>query len=225
MSAFRTTVPWHHVLRVLLAIAGITCIFFALKHLPLADVTAISWSSPLFTMVFAAILLSDRVDWRRWVAAMIGFAGVIIMTQPSTASFQLASLMALGAAILVGGELVMLRVIAQRDRTMTAIVVNNGLGVVFSFLLALPVLQWPSLAQTFLLVSVGVLTVIGQSLNLRAFALKEASFIAPFLYVTVIYAFFFGYLFFSEVPTWSIYIGTLLIISSGIYIAQHRTST
>jgi drug/metabolite transporter (DMT)-like permease len=96
--------------------------------------------------------------------------------------------------------------------------VNNGLCAILSGVLAAAVWRWPSPEQWLLLISIGLTTVVGQIAFLRAMTIGEASFVAPYLYTTLIFSALYGYLFFSEVPGLVSYLGAGLIISSGLYL-------
>ncbi len=213
-----TAVPHLHALRVGFGVAGVLCMFAALAHLPLAEVTAIAWANPLIAMLLAALFLGDRISARRWLWAVVGFAGVLIMLRPSGAAFAVEGLFALGAALFVGAEVATIRALALRDRPLTVLVVANGGGAVAASALALPVLVWPSAWQWPLLAATGIAMVAGQLLFLGAIRLRETSFVAPFYYATLVFAFAFGMVLFGEVPDLWVYVGAGAIVASGIAV-------
>ena len=216
---FRTRVPHIHALRVACGMGGIACLFAALGSLPLADVTAIAWSNPLVAMVVAAIFLKDKVDARRWLWAVLGFAGVLVMMRPTGAAFGVEGLLAVGAAILIGAEVVTIRLLSQRDGPLTILAFANAGGCAAAAVLAWPVLVWPAPAQWFLLAATGSVMVIGQIFFMAALRARETSFVAPFYYATLIFAFIYGVIFFDEAPDLSVYIGSTMIVASGIAVA------
>lgn len=219
-APWRPNAPfWIHFGRVAMGLGGLICVFWALTALPLADVTAIAFSSPIFTMFFAVMFLGEVVGIHRPMAALVAFIGVLIMVQPTSDSFHILALVALLGAVFTGAEVVFLRVLAQRDHPVTILMINNGLGALMALALALPVLSWPAPAQWPLLAGVGVAMVTGQLIFVRAMAAGEANFLAPFYYSNLLYAALFGFLFFGEIPQWTSYLGAALIVGSGIYIA------
>lgn len=221
-GVFRTQIPVKHGLRIVFGVAGVTASFAAVGMMPLADAIAIAWTSPIFAMIFAIIFLGERVVPLRWAGAALGLAGVVIMNQPGAGVLQTGALIALLSAILVGAEVVTIRLLAQSDNPLTILAINNLSGAVISGLACIPVFQMPDLAQLPYLIGVGSVMVCGQLLFIRAAAIGEASFIAPFYYSTLIYAAFFGLLFFGEIPGLHLLAGGGLIVASGLVIAFAR---
>ena len=208
-----------HLGRVACGLGGLICGFTALTVLPLADVIAIAFSSPLFTMILAVMFLGEAIGVRRSAAALVGFIGVLIMARPGPETFQVIALVALLGALFTGAEVVFLRRLAARDHPLTVLFINNGLGTVMALALAWPVLRWPGAAEWPLLAAVGVTMVTGQFIFVRAMAKGEAGFLAPYYYSNLLYAAFYGYVFFAEIPGWHVYAGAALIIASGVYVS------
>lgn len=221
-SVFRTAIPMRHVLRVVFGAAGVAGSFTAVGLMPLADALAIAWTSPIFAMVFALLFLKERVVAVRWLGAAFGLAGVIVMTQPGAGMLQLGAMGALASAIFTGAEVVVIRTLAITDRPLTVLAINNLVGMIISGIVAAPFLQMPDPSQWPYLIGVGSMMVFGQLLFVRAAALGEANFIAPFYYSTLLYAALFGLLFFGEVPSLHLLIGGGLIVGSGLIIAFAR---
>jgi drug/metabolite transporter (DMT)-like permease len=218
-TVFRTAIPARHIQRVLFGVAGVATLFAALDEIPLGDAVAIAWASPLFALLFAALFLGERVDSRRWIAAAVGFIGVAIMIRPTGAAFEPAALLALASAIFVGGEVVTIRLLATRDSTLTILAINNGLGMLIACVAAAPVFVMPSGHQFLLLIAVGVVMLTGQAIFLKAVAIAEASFVAPFYYATLVWAALIGLVVFGEVPELPLIVGAGLIVASGIYVS------
>ncbi|HSP24131.1 MAG TPA: DMT family transporter [Saliniramus sp.] len=216
---FRTNAVHIHAMRVACGMGGIACLFAALGRLPHADVTAIAWSNPLVAMVIAALFLGDRVDARRWLLAALGFAGVLVMMRPTGAAIGRDGLLAIGAAVLIGAEVVLIRLLAQRDGPLTILAIANAGGCVAAAALAWPVMVWPAPAQWLLLAGTGVLMVIGQLMFMAALKARETSFVAPFYYATLIFALVYGVIFFGEIPDFYVYLGSAMILASGVTIA------
>ena len=220
VAAYRTAMPLRHVQRVLLGFAGVTCIFAAVRAIPLGDVTAIAWAAPIFTLVFAAAFLGERVRATRWTAACVGFAGVLVVMRPSAAAFEPAALLALLAAVCVGAEVATIRLLASRDPTLTVLAINNTLGAVIAVLVAAPFAVLPSGPQLLALAGVGVVMVTGQAILLKALAIAEASAVAPFYYATIAWAAAYGALFFDEAIGWRFLAGAALIAAGGAVVAM-----
>jgi drug/metabolite transporter (DMT)-like permease len=219
---FDSRIPHWHVARVACGMAGVAGIFVAVRHLPVADVTAISFSSPLFTLLIAAALLGESVSRRRWLAAAVGFAGVLLIVRPGSTAFDAASLIVLATALVIGIEMAIIRRLARQDPPIMIVLSSNALGAVAGLALALAVWVWPAPAQWPFLVAVGGLTVLGQLMFARASALGEASLVAPFTYASILFATLYGLVFFAEVPAWSMLAGTALLIAGGIAMQRGR---
>lgn len=215
----RTKIPMMHMTRGGIGILGNFCLFYSLTHLLLADAMALQFSRPLFMIVLAALFLHEVTGWKRGIATMVGFTGILMMTRPfGAAGFEPAVLVgALGAFF---GALVVVA-IKQLSRTETTKVIMFYYafwGAIFSFIPALLVWQTPSWHELWLLVLVGFLGIAGQSLITHGVTLAETTVVLPFDYLRIVYAALFGWLLFSEVPgLWSI-VGALIIVVSTLYI-------
>lgn len=214
-AAFRTSVPLRHLQRVGFGIAGVVCIFGAAAAMPLADAVAIAWSAPIFTLLFAAYFLKERVGRLRWLAAGVGFAGVLVLAQPGGGG-DAATAIALLAAAFVGAEVATMRVLATRDTSLTVLAINNVLGAFIACSAAAFVFVVPSWPQFLALVGVGAVMVTGQAIFIRALAMAEASALAPFYYATIAWAALIGVAVFGEQPTWALALGGALIAAGGI---------
>lgn len=217
---FDTRIPHWHVARVACGLAGVAGIFISVNHLPVADVTAISFSSPLFTLLIAAFLLGESVSRRRWLAAAVGFAGVLLIVRPGSTAFGAASLIALGTALVIGVEMAIIRRLARQDPPIMIVLSSNGLGAIAGLGLAAAVWVWPAPGQWPFLIAVGGLTVLGQLMFARASALGEASLVAPFTYASILFATVYGFAFFGEVPAWSMLAGVALLVAGGVVMQK-----
>jgi drug/metabolite transporter (DMT)-like permease len=219
-AVWHTAQPWRHLQRVALGAGGVTLLFAALGSLSLADATAIVWSAPLFTLLFAATLMGETVTRRRWGAAALGFLGVLVMMRPGAGAVDPMALVALVAAVFIGAEVATIRILATRDGALTILALNNAMGAVLACLAAVPVFVMPGMAQLFGLVGVGVLMLCGQAIFLLAAARAEASALAPFYYATLVWAAVIGALAFGEVPDVALLIGAGLIVAAGVGVGM-----
>ena len=101
----RTGHPLRYAFRASAGVAGVALMFFAIAVIPLANATAIGFSSPIFAMIFAVLLLGEKANRFRWLAAAVGFAGVVVVAGPDFSAFGMASLIAVAAAVCMGGEI------------------------------------------------------------------------------------------------------------------------
>jgi drug/metabolite transporter (DMT)-like permease len=216
----RSQVPALYLLRSGGGVASATCIFIGVAHLPVADVTAISYASPFFALMLAALFLKEKVRGARWGAVALGFAGALLITRPTPETFQVMALVPFAAAFAMGVEVICARFIAQRDSVGTTMVWTNGVGLLITACLMPFLWSTPTWEQAGLIVLIGLITVSGQVLMIKAMSEGEASLLAPLFYSTLVYATLFAWLTFDEVPvTWT-WAGSSLIIASGLWLAR-----
>jgi drug/metabolite transporter (DMT)-like permease len=210
-----------HALRSLSGTVSMFCLFAALTMIPLADVTAITFTAPMFLTVLAMLFLGERIHRFRWAALGIGFIGVLIMVGPHLSFAEgrsLGAFVALGAALFSAIAMMFLRAMSGGEH---AITITFYFSLTFMFCSALTALQgWPmpTPAQWLLIVLAGVFGVLGQLLMTFSYRYAEASTIAPLDYSNMIMAVLLGYLFFDEIPLLSVWIGAPLVIGAGLII-------
>lgn len=210
-----------HALRSLSGTISMFCLFVAVASIPLADVTAITFTAPMFLTVLAMIFLGERIHRFRWTALAVGFLGVLIMVGPHltfAGQAPIGVLLALAAAMFSAVAMVFLRSMSVGEH---AITITFYFSLTFSGCAALTALQgWPmpTAAQWWLIVIAGLFGVAGQLLLTYAYRYAEASTIAPLDYTSMVAAVILGYLFFDEIPGLSIWIGAPLVVGAGLII-------
>lgn len=219
LPALRTQYFGVHLLRGVLNIISGTLFYLGLTHLPLAENTAIAFAAPLFVVALSYPILGESVERGRWLGALAGFIGVLVIVRPGAQSFQVAALFPLGCAL--GYALMMLtaRKIGRAESmvtTMLHIVLAQALvGVLAQPWVWLPV----DSAHLWGFLGLAVFSTLGLTLITQGFRIGPASVVAPFDYTGLIWATLFGWIFWREVPdTWAV-IGAVIIVGSGIFIA------
>ena len=224
-----------HVWRGLFGTTAMGLTFGGLGLLPLPEVTAIGYATPLFTVVFAAIFLGETVRIFRLSAVALGLVGVMIVLAPrlsvggmdlSTAG-AIGALMVLAASILRALVQIHVRRLVQTEHTAAIVFYFSLTATCISFLTLplgavwrVPALTWvmPSPTVLGLLVAAGLVGGVAQILITSSFRFAGASMLAPFDYVSMIYASLIGWVIFDEVPTRTILIGAALVIAGGVLI-------
>jgi drug/metabolite transporter (DMT)-like permease len=163
--------------------------------------------------------LGERVGALRWLAAFTALLGALILLRPGPESFQLAGLLALGAAIIMGMELIFIKKLANREPAFQILLVNNALGLCIATLAVLPVWVMPTSAQWGALVALGLLMATAQACFVNAMARADASFVTPFSYVTLIFATLYDLMIFDVWPDWISMTGALIILSGASLLA------
>jgi drug/metabolite transporter (DMT)-like permease len=219
--------PMGHVWRGLVGTAAMGLGFTALGLLPLPEATALGYAAPLLTVIFAAMFLGEQVRAFRLTAVAIGLVGVLIVLAPrmTMLSFDDASkLQTVGAmAALMGAVFAALAQVFTRRLVLTeataAIVFYFSVTATLLSLLTVP-FGWklPSPGAAALLVGAGLLGGVGQILLTQSYRHAAAGVIAPFDYVSMLFALVFGYALFGEIPTRPMLVGAALIVAAGLFI-------
>jgi drug/metabolite transporter (DMT)-like permease len=220
-DSLRTQSLFLQACRILLALVAMLCGFTAFVHMPLADATAIAFAKSFFVTIFAVIILKETVGMYRWGAVVVGFIGVLIMVRPGAEGFSLYGLLAIAGAAGAGLVMVIVRLLTRIDSPPT-ILAYQAIGV--GLIMAIPAyFQWiePSMREWMLIAGIGVVSYFAQKANIYAFKYGEASMLASLDYVRLLYATFFGWLLFSELPGVSTWVGAAIIILASIYTV-HR---
>ena len=211
-----------HVMRSAFGLAAMLSLFLALTLLPLAEATALSFTSPLFATIGAAVILRERVRRRRWAATLVGFAGALIILRPGAGTFDPSSLVALSAAVFIACAMLSIKSLSRTEHPNAIVVMMGLLMTPASLVPALFVWRWPSEATWGWLLLIGLSATIGQVCLTRAFAAAEASAVLPYDFFRLIFAALLGYLMFDQVPdAWTL-VGGLVILGASVYIARRE---
>ncbi|MDD7910392.1 DMT family transporter [Pseudovibrio exalbescens] len=230
--AAKTNRPGTHISRAVIGVTAMVCNFWALSLIPLPDATAIGFAAPLIVVVLAALVLKETVRIFRWSAVAVGFVGVIITVLPhmgqgsgDTFSQNLGVLLAFGAAFFGAVAMITVRKLCETERTSTIVFWFTMASTGMSFLTlplgwVYPDVAWvmPSWLDMLFLVGVGVFGGIGQLLLTQSYRFADASTVAPFDYINMVWAIVFGFLIFAEVPTPEVLVGSAIVISAGIFV-------
>jgi drug/metabolite transporter (DMT)-like permease len=218
LGLFRTKRPMAHIVRLVCSIISMIAGYYAYAHMQLATAVSLTFTRPLFMIVLAILFLGERVRWRRGLATVVGFIGVVIVLGPSDLALHPAALAALLSAASVSGAMVVIRQQAAVEGSLTLIA---WFMVGTAVLTAVPAaIDWqtPHGIQWAYLVFIGLMSSIGQFCLIQAFTYGEATVMNPIDYGQLVLAAAFGYLVFSEVPTiWTV-LGAVVIVSSTLYI-------
>lgn len=231
VSAFRTNRRVGHILRATVGVTSMLLSFTAYKLLPLADATAIGFASPLFVVVLAFFLLGEHVRVYRWSAVVIGFIGVLIILWPHLGSGDMNSTALFGAVcaflstMFTALAMIFVRRLTETERTSTIVTWFSASASVFALLTfpvgwVIPDWAWiiPDWHTAGLLVMTGLLGGVGQILMTQSYRFADASTIAPFDYVNMIWAALLGWFLFGDAPAAEVLIGAAIVISAGIFV-------
>jgi drug/metabolite transporter (DMT)-like permease len=209
--------PKLQAIRVLLSTLEVAAFFLATVYLPLADVTTYYLACPIFVTALSALVLGERVGWRRWSAILIGFGGVVIALRPSAQTVSWPAMIALGGSISFSLLMLITRSLrATPDIVMatTQFVGTFALGALMS------PFGWvtPSVGSLALFAAAGCISVTALVCVNRSLKLAPASVVVPYQYSMIVWAVTFGITVFGDVPQPATIIGAAIIIAAGLYI-------
>ena len=215
-----------HVLRGFVGTAAMWLNFTAAGFLPLPEITAIGFTTPLLIVVFASIMLGERVGVYRISAVLVGLIGVHIIVEPRLTlgemdaaqdAMMLGVILAITAAACAALAQIQIRKMVQVERTSAIIFYFCISASVFS-LSTVGTWVWPSPPQFLILILIGILGGVGQIMLTTAYRFAPASVIAPFDYTAMIFALGIGYFAFTEMPSAQMILGAGIVIAAGVFV-------
>ena len=206
------------IIRILAEIGTTVTFLTALKHMPLANVTAILQSLPLAITMAAAIFLGEPVGWRRWSAICVGFTGVLIIIRPGLAGFNSYSLLALAAVLLLTVREISTRQLDNKIPTVT-VALSTTLGITVFAALMLIGDEWAEInfVSWSLIIAAAAAVTVATLLSVVAMRTGDIGFVSPFRYTSLIGAIGLGILLFGEWPDGVTLLGAAIIAFAGIY--------
>jgi drug/metabolite transporter (DMT)-like permease len=221
--ALATRRPLDHAIRSISGIVSLGLLYFAITRIPIADATALAYAAPIFITVLAIFLLGEKIGLRRWLAVVAGFVGVLLIARPQAQGWDIGIAAAVGSAL--GGALVAiwLRKLSRSEHPVAIGIYYNNLGCLLCLLWTLAG-DWltPRGADLVLLLGFGLGCGLQQWLLTISFRYAEASLLAPYEYLAMVFAALVGYLFWGEVPGLTTWLGAAVIAASGIFIFERR---
>ena len=193
--------------------------FFSISKISLAEALTLSFVSPIIVTILSIFLLNEKVGVRRWIAVFLGFAGVIIVIRPGFNEINIATVAALGTGICYAFYIVSTRKLSSIDSPLLTLLFTGLSGVILISLVVPFFWTWMNFSQWLILISLASIGTVAHLLIILSLNFAEASKLAPLGYFEIITNVLIGYYFFNDFPNKWIWVGLLLIISSGIYIS------
>ena len=211
-----------HFLRCFVGLIALTSIFIALRNLPLATVVSISFAAPIFTTIMSIFFLSEKVGIYRWLAVIVGFVGIIIITQPGLSVLNIYYIYPIIFCLGLSYVAIAIRQLSASE-PVWLISLYFSASITVLGLISLP-FGWvmPSLKDFILLSLVGVLGGVANLLLSQSYKLSEVSLVTPLKYLALIFGIIFGYLIWDEVPTILTLFGSALVILSSVIIFRRE---
>ena len=203
---------------------ALTLWFVALPHIPLADMTAIGFTTPIFIMLGAWIFLNETMRWERWVAAALGFLGVVVVVAPGlSGEGGMYNLIMLATSPLFAGSFLVTKALTKYERP-AVIVLWQGLTV---SLLSLPLALWhwqtPDLFQCAGFLLCGAIGSLGHYFLTRSYSVADISATQSLKFLELVWASLMGWLVFADVPTSTTIMGGVIISASTVWVARRES--
>ena len=191
----------------------------ALTLMPIADAIAIAFAGPVIATALAALLLREPVGWRRWSAIAVGFTGVVTMLRPTPDLIRLVAIVPLLAALVGAFRDIVTRKMGTGGESTLAILLISTSVVTVAGLATIP-LGWSPLriADLALFVGSALLVALAQAFMIESFRLGEVGLVGPFKYTSLIWAILLGLLVWGDLPDSWTWVGSALVVGSGLYI-------
>lgn len=223
IAVFRTRRYLAHLQRGISQFGSMTCMFFAFSLMSLGSAVAISFAAPLFTTLLSIVILKERVGIHRWSALIIGFVGVIIVTEPGAGTFQLGALFALANAVLISSVAIAIRRMSVTESTET-LTIYQMMVITFCTLFLLPFgFIPPTWLDAGALALAGCGNGVAQYWWTRSLSLAPPSAVVPFNYLSLVWATLLGFAIWGDVPTPHLLVGAAVVVVSGLYILWRET--
>ena len=219
---YQTDRPGLHALRCISGLIALVAIFIALRELPLATVVSISFAAPIFTTILSIFLLSEKVGIYRWLAVLIGFIGIVVITEPGVSELNIYYIF---PVIFCLGLSYVAITIRQLSSTEPVWLISFYFSLSITLLSFLTIAQcWvmPSFEHFVLLSFVGIFGGVANLWLSQSYKYSEVSLVTPLKYLALVFAIFFGYFIWEEIPTIKTLVGSFLVIISTLIIFRRE---
>ena len=219
---YKTNRPMLHFKRCIAGLIAIVAIFIALRNLPLATVVSISFAAPIFTTILSIFFLSEKVGLYRWLAVIVGFIGILIISQPGFTSFNIYYIYPIIFCLGLSYVAIAIKKLSSTEPVWL-------IGFYFSFSIMIISFftfhqGWiiPKLLDLFLLSMVGILGGLANLWLTQSYKYSDVSLVTPIKYLALVFAILFGYIFWEEIPTIKTLMGAFLVIMSSVIIFRRE---
>ena len=222
LDFYKTTRPFLHFKRCLAGLIALVSIFIALRNLPLATVVSITFAAPIFTTIFSIFLLNEKVGLYRWLAVLVGFVGIIIISEPGFSSLNLYYIYPIIFCLGLSYVAIAIRKLSSTEPVWLISFFFSFSIMLLSFLSFYQNWIFPSLIDLFLLSLIGILGGLANLWLSQSYKLSEVSLVTPLKYLALVFAIIFGYFIWDEVPTFKTLLGAGLVILSSFIIFRRE---
>lgn len=221
-KSFSTSRPMIHILRGAILFIAISIWCSGLNIVPIVSATLLTFTIPLFILILAPIFLGEKVKLELWILTVVGFIGVMVIFQPTSADFNPQSLIMLGSAFLFALLDIINKKFVVKESMLSMLFYSAIVTTLLGFIPALYYWQNPTVHDLILMFCLGAGSNLILFCLLKGFALVAVSEVAPYRYLEVIFSALFGYIIFIEIPGFYTYLGALIIIPATLLIAKRQ---
>lgn len=203
-------------MRAMLLLGAWLCYYNAARHLALAEMTTLYFVAPILVVMLSIVVLREKVTAARWLAVIAGFAGVVIVADPTGRPDLMPALLVLAAAFMWAWSVILVRVVSRKDSTLSVMAVSSLFFAVVCGAMLPFLWRTPDLLGWGLILGFSLASAAGQYLVYEGFRYAPASALAPVEYTGLVWAFFYGYAIWADVPTLKVILGAGLIVAASL---------
>jgi len=218
-AALRTKRLKLHAVRGIMQVFAMLMFFYALSITPLAKISAISFTAPLFATLGAIIFLGERIRFRRIIALSLGFAGAMIIVRPGVIAIDLGAILVMTSSAIWACAILIIKSLARTESSLTITTYQNIFLIPFTLIAAWFVWTWPSWELLSLFAVMGIFGSLAHVAFAEALKIADATAILPYDFVRLIWASAIGFMIFDEIPEIWTWVGGTIIFASTTYIA------
>ena len=219
---YKTTRPMLHLKRCLAGLIALVAIFIALRNLPLATVVSISFAAPIFTTIFSIFMLNEKVGFYRWLAVIVGFVGIVIISEPGFSSLNFYYIYPIIFCLGLSYVAIAIRKLSSTEPVWLISFFFSFSIMILSFFSFYQNWILPSFIDLFLLAMIGILGGLANLWLSQSYKFSEVSLVTPLKYLALIFAIIFGYFIWDEIPTLKTLLGAVLVILSSFIIFRRE---
>ena len=211
-----------HFLRCMFGLIALVAIFIALRNLPLATVVSISFAAPIFTTIFSIFFLSEKVGLFRWLAVLVGFIGIIIITEPGFSSLNIYYVYPIIFCLGLSYVAIAIRQLSTTE-PVWLISLNFSAAITLVSIFTIP-FGWiaPNMKDLILLSLIGIFGGVANLWLSQSYKFSEVSLVTPLKYLALVFAIIFGFFIWDEIPTFKTLLGALLVVLSSVIIFRRE---
>jgi drug/metabolite transporter (DMT)-like permease len=210
------------IIRALLGLFSMFCFFWGITVLPLAKAVALSFTVPLFVTIGAALFLKEEVNWRRWIAVLVGFIGTLIILRPTVDGDLFASLVVIASSVTMAISVLIIKNLSRTEDANVIVMYMVLLMTPLSLPVAMTVWQWPTMETWLLVVLMGFLGSFAHLMFTHSLKMSDVSIVMPFDFARLPFIIVLAWFVFAQsVDRWTV-IGAAIVFASGVYIARRE---